>query len=383
MFRFVLILIYRAVSRRFRKLAIAFFGVAIAIAALVFLEAIMEGVGDGMVNNTVAIHHGHIACSWQGPSVDAAIVKATSPAISDVLRRKPFSGILQRADRETSLAIYGVEPDAEARRTIISKKIVAGKYLSHPGDIIVGSGAARTLDLAIGDDVGLTAPSEPSTRFTVVGIYRTGLELLDERTAFVTYDKAPGNSNELAIFTKRGADATAVAEAVKRELPTLRVTSWKEGMGELVQLVSLNHVAMNVVILLALVILAFGISNTVYISVMERIREFGILRSMGMTPIRIKLIVVTEVLLLIGLAGGLGIGLGCAVSHTFGSVGLDLGRWTSENPHFLASGVIYPRLTLRAILLPGLVALFCALVAAWLPARKAGKIAIVDALRAL
>jgi len=135
------------------------------------------------------------------------------------------------------------------------------------------------------------------------------------------------------------------------------------------------------VLALAMGILAFGIANAAYISVSERLREFGILKAMGVTPRGIMMLVQGEILLLVGLAGLAGVALGAGASLLWAQGGIDLSRWTSANRHFIASSVIYPRLVIRALGLPMLVAIACGVLAGSLPARRGGRGSVVAALR--
>ena len=154
-------------------------------------------------------------------------------------------------------------------------------------------------------------------------------------------------------------------------------------MPEVVQLVSLNGVSMGILLLLASLILAFGVSNTAFVSVADRIGEFGVLKTVGLTPRAVSLLVIGETLGLVLSAGALGLGIGFGVSWTFSFSGIDLSAWTSENRHFVASGVVFPRVTAMGLALPVGVALACGALASLLPARRAGRVSVVEALRSL
>jgi len=267
---------------------------------------------------------------------------------------------------------------------VIAGKVVAGTYLRKPGTVLLGRGLAERLGVGPGDSLQFHRPGHAAMPFAVCGVFRTGVELLDGNGAFVLLADCPneGARQEIAAFLHPGADARGSAQDLAPWLPAAaRITPWQEALAELVQLIALNHVAMNIVQILALVILAFGVSNTAFISIGERTRELGILKAVGLTPASIRWTVLGEVLLLVGLAGLLGDLAGCGVTALAGTHGIDLSRWTSENPHFIASGRIYPRLTLRSIVLPVLVALACGLMAALLPAARASRITVTEALR--
>lgn len=379
-----LLLVRRSVTRRFGKAAIAFAGVALAIAALVLLEAIMEGVSDTMVRNSVAIHHGDVNATWQGGDLPLEGVKRLA-GVRRVLPRLCLGGVLARGDTQASLMLYAVDPYLEAQETAVPRRIVEGTQARTPDDLLVGRRLAEQLGARLGDTLEFWQPNLPSRRFRVCGVFRTGIEVLDGKTAYTRRgpESAVG-SQEIAVFIEPGYDPEAVARALREQLgPGVRVTPWTEALAELVQLIALNHVAMNVVHLLALLVLGFGVSNTVFISVSQRTRELGLLKAMGFTPAGVATLVLTEVLLLVLAAGLCGAVLGCAAVQLWGLHGLDLARWTSENPHFVISGIVYPRLTWRGLLLPGAVALCCGLVAALLPARRAGRLSVIEALRGL
>jgi lipoprotein-releasing system permease protein len=378
-----LLLVRRAITRRFGRATVALVGVALAIAALVFLEATMEGVGDAMVRNSVALHHGHVLLCCEGEPLSPARAEALS-GVRRALSRTTFSGTLAAGSRRVGLMVYGVDPAREAQETVIAGKVVSGAYLPHSGDILVGAALAEALGVCAGAEVALWQAGPAATPYRVCGVFRTGIELLDARTAYVRFEDAPGEQREMALFLAPAADATAVARDAEARLgPGVQAMPWQQSLAELVQLIALNHVAMNIVQLLALLIMAFGVSNTVFITVSERTREIGILKALGMTPAQVRRLILLEVLVLVTLAGVLGLAMGLALNAGFDACGLDLGRWTSQNPHFIGSGVVYPRTTVRSLALPLLVSVSCGLAAALLPATRAGRVAVVRALRSL
>jgi putative ABC transport system permease protein len=386
MFRLWTRLIYRAITRRFARSAMACCGVALGIAALVLLEAIMEGVSDAMVRNTVALHHGHVAAAWTGGETPDLVELQAVRGVRSVLCRRSCGGLLARGEHQEAVALCGVTPREEASETVIAGKMLAGTYLRTPGTILLGKGLAERLGVTAGSALDFQRPGHPGIAFTVCGVFRTGVELLDGRGAFVFLEDCPSENGrqELAVFLQPGADARRCAADLAPRLPrSAKVTPWQDGLAELVQLIALNHVAMDIVQILALIILAFGVSNTAFISIGERTRELGILKALGVTPAGIRWAVLGEVVCLVMVAGLLGDLAGCGVVEVTAAHGLDLSRWTSENPHFIASGVIFPRLTVRAVLLPVLVAVACGLTAAFLPAFRAGRITVTEALRNL
>ncbi len=385
MFRLMLTMIRRSLVRRSARLAVTFMSVAFATAALVVLASIMVAVGDVMIRNSVAIHTGHVwatSTSEQGlGNVDWSSM-GHWPHVRTALPRKVREGTLRLADRQVGLTLYAVQSAHERQESVVPAKIQSGVYLSRAGAIVIGSALARRLNARIGDEIEFTQASGTPRAFRISGLFSTGIDNLDNRTAWVDMNDVAGPVNEAALFLDTPDAAETVARAMRSVLPpTTRVVTWREALPELVQLIALNEVSMNVVLVLALLILAFGVSNTAFMTVTERTREMGIVKAMGLRPWEVTLWILAEMVLLVGAAGLAGVGLGYVAAGIWSGVGLDLGRWTSANQHFLITGVVHPRTTVFTLLLPGLVAVTCGVLGTVLPAWRAGRINVIKALR--
>lgn len=376
-------MVFRSLTRRARRSAVTFTGVALAVASLVVLAAVMEGVSEAMIRNSVAIQVGHVHVTWpedSPPAIDARRSLVDVRDLRTALWRKHREALVGVGGRQSSAIIYAVEPRSEQKESVVPLKIIRGRYLASPGSIVVGSSLGKALHADVGDTVELrTAGSDPLS-FRIEGVFHTGTEILD-RLAYVGLEDLPGPADELVVYLHSPSSAESAARVLDRLFPEAVVATWTEALPELVQLISLNRVAMNVVFGLALLILAFGISNAAFLSVSERTRELGILQAMGMRPWRIVLMILAEMALLVCAAGASGVALGSVGAEIMRHVGLDLGAWTSANRHFLVSGVIYPRLTMYAVVTPGVVAVVCVLLAGAGPAWRGATTDVVRALR--
>lgn len=385
MFSLMMTMIRRSLVRRSARLAVTFSSVAFATAALVVLASIMVAVGDTMIRNSVAIHTGHVwatSTSEQGLGISEWSSLDRWPHIQTVLPRKAEEGILRRADRQAGLTLYGVWGTRERIESVVPAKIQTGTYLPGSGSIVIGSSVADRLGIQVGDEIEFLQAGETPLVFHVSGLFSTGIEGLDNRTAWVDINDLAGPVREAALFLDSPDAAEATAQALRRGVSVdARVVTWREALPELVQLISLNQVSMNVVLVLALLILAFGVSNTAFMSVTERTREMGILKAMGLRSWEVTLGVLAEMVLLVVGAGIIGVGIGYIAAEAWSHIGLDLGRWTSANRHFLITGVVHPRTTLSTLVWPGLVALACGGIGAVLPAWRAGRIDVIKALR--
>ncbi len=386
----------RSCLRRRRRTAIMLAGIAFAIATLVVLGAIMVGVNDTMIENAVALHSGHMA-SMGGPAdISVSLNRAkqwveTSENVPDIqyaLPRLKFHAVLQTSSGSLAATLLAVDPEREARCTPISKNIVAGKYLGTREDFLVGNVAARELDIGVGDTVSVVTSTKVYQR-RISGVYRTGIDQIDRSISFLPLAAAaefdePRVFHEVAYFVRSGTDlATLRRKMAEMARSGESLATWREMLPEVAQLVELNKFSMTIMILLVVIILGFGVSNAMLISVMDRYRSFAILKAMGVRPAEITATILFEATAMCMAAGVLGTVAGALLGAAWGRVGLDLSRYTSYNPHFSVNPVIYPRVTVFMTLVPQVLALCAGILSALWPAAVAARRRVSDTLRGL
>ena len=188
-------MIARSLQLRLRRSLVTFLGVAFAVVALVVLESIMVGVGDAMLENSVALHHGHIIATWEGNEQLPDLTGA------DVLNRTQLAGMMVSDSRQAPIQLYGIHPDKEQRHTVVARKLIAGSYLAEIGSVIIGLPTAETLQVSVGDAIIFWRyGAEPKT-FQVEGIFSTAVPSIDEQLAFTRLASIYTSRHEAAIFT--------------------------------------------------------------------------------------------------------------------------------------------------------------------------------------
>lgn len=382
----------RFVLRHRRKTLATGGFILIGTAVLVLLHGITVGINDTMVLNTTALHYGHAYVEIPPGSADPeALAKRISEdeSVEAALPRYRFAALLSRDGAALPAVLYAVNPEAESARTAIARRMLEGAYPS-PGEkeVLLGSGMAEGLGVRPGQDVSLTESSgRPLGAFRVSGIYRTGIERFDRGIGFLPADALPHDlrsalPSELAIFLKPGTDAAAAAPGLDRLVPEgLKVKTWEELMPDLVQLIELNEVSTKLIMVLVFLLVGFGISNTFVLTTLERFREFGIMKAMGMTPGELVFLIFLESFMVCMAATVLGLALGWFLTGVTAHWGIDLGAFTSHNRYFVISGVVRPRTTLPGLCWPLLMALAVSLLSSYLPARVAARRITAETLR--
>lgn len=249
-----------------------------------------------------------------------------------------------------------------------------GSYdLAAVNPVVISSDHAKDSKLDIGDVVSTEFANGALVEATIVGIFHdrtlVGADYLFDESVFEGAGDTKGYET-LAISLVDGADPAAVAikvDALKAEFPAANIET-KEEFRERSEGVIDDILAMaNVLVALAVLIALIGIANTLALSVFERTRELGLLRAVGMTPRQLRRMVRLEA----GLVAAFGAVLGTIIGAVFG--------WAivAAMPDSLAASLTVPGLAIGVLVL---VAAFAGVVAATLPARRAGKLNVLDAI---
>jgi putative ABC transport system permease protein len=201
--------------------------------------------------------------------------------------------------------IQGLDPNSEAMEHY---KLTAGRRVQRPSEIIIGSNAAQSYDLDIGDTLTLY-----SNRYKVVGIYETGVAweegggILALRESQRLLNR-PRNVSFLFVDVKDPSMAQPVQDAINRRFPKVRASISSEFAQNTDDIASMQAAASGIG-LLALIVGGIVVANTMIMSIYERTREIGTLRALGWPGKRILSQIMQESVLL------------CLLSAILGSIG--------------------------------------------------------------
>ena len=345
--------------------------VVTAVATLIFLSALAVGVNDAMIGNTVELYGGHIS-GFNLPEALAPEQLAVA-GVSGVIKRVPTAGLLKGPRHFQTVVLQGIDPAAERTHTAFWKKTVQGDFLSGSGpEVFISRPLAEELSVGVNDTVSFASGDmQHFSAFTVGGIYATGIEQLDRGVAFcrLAHHPAPQGPWTAAVFLNKGADADAVlAEYRERFAGQGSFKSWSELMPDLRQLIDLNYVSMSLVMVLVFGVVSLGIACAFVIFIMKHVREYGIMKAMGVTAGEMMRLIIFEIMLMNLAASIAGVLVGTLAVMVVGVTGIDLTEFTSYNRYFAVSGMIYPRLTAFSLLSPPVLALVFSLAASIWPA---------------
>ena len=355
-----------------------------AVSALIFLSSLAVGVNDAMIRNSVGMFSGHITGFSIPQSITPESLKISG--VDGVLKRVYVPGTIANGDRVEAVNLAGIYPDAERKLTAFYKKKIKGHFvqLGEQG-VYLSSLMCEELNADLGDAlVFRSGLGDKVVKLKITGIYNSGLEELDNNTAFCAIDILPEAITatwSAAIFLKDGIDPDKIINEYAMEHPGLVFKSWRDLMPDLIQLIDLNYVSMNIVMLLVFCVVSVGISCAFAIFILKNMREYGIMKSMGVTPAEVGSLIMIEIFLINIAASLSGIIIGLIAVYIAARSGIDLTSFTSHNKYFSVSGVIFPRLTFYSLFLPPFLAMVFSLISGIWPTLLVSRKKAVHILR--
>lgn len=290
--------------------------------------------------------------------------------------------ILTFAGKEQGITLNGIVPQLMQGVSDIDEKIVAGSLdavASNPNGIIIGRGLARKLYLDMGDNVTVSSPIGQVRSMKIVGLFETGTTAIDEGHGYVLLKRAQAlfgrmdRANRLVIQLDDPYAAPQLAAAIEARIG-YRSESWQEASQNLMSVLLIRNIIMYSVVSAILVVASFGIFNVISTVVMEKQRDVAILKSIGFHARDVQRIFLAEGVLIGAVGSMLGVGLGYGLIAILGVVKIQ--------PPGMTDAINLPVYWgLDQLALAALFAVGSATIAAYLPARKAGRVYPVDILR--
>jgi len=304
------------------------------------------------------------------------------------------TGMISSPTTASAVKILGIDPSSEAKQTGLNENVTNGNYFDSAKDneILIGEKLAKKLKVKIRSKVIVTfvnIDSEMiSAAFRVGGIYKSKNTSLDEVNVFVQKDHLrdllnlkPTESNEIAILLKNEEDLTAVKNYSAGLVPKGKVEDWKElspELGLVIESFNMYTYLISGIILLALI---FGIINTMLMSVLERIRELGMLMAIGLNKRKLFSMIMLETLFLTLIGCPIGLLMGWLSIEFFGEYGINISMFSEGLSSYGFSSVIYPALDDQKYVIIAIMCIITSLLAAIYPAYKALQLNPAEAIR--
>lgn len=330
-------LAWRNIWRNKRRTLITVSSIMFAVVCALFIESLERGSQNQMIDNMTNFHTGHIQIQdvryKNEPSLDNSFeyseafkkrVEEIDERIINVIPRIETFMLAAGEEQSRAAMVLGIDPDAEHRLNELQNRIVEGRIFD-PGDgsVVVGEGLAARLNVAVGDSLillgqgrfGMTA----SGIYEIGGLFRHPLREFNNQIIYISITDAQwllsmeGLVSNILITPDLLRHNNQIAENLEAALDdeNLNIRVWQEMMPELIDAIEFDRMSTRVFMGILYVIIGFGIFGTILMMTLERLREFGILLSVGMYRWKLGVVVFIETFFisLLGIISGFGLGL--------------------------------------------------------------------------
>lgn len=403
----------RNIFRNKRRSVLSGLSIAVAVMIAVYLWALFSGIMDNLFDNMIRLNNGHVRILNSDyvkrermlpleaniPDYQAVEkIAAADPNVRLTVGRIKFGVLLEYAGKNKPVFGTGIVPAAESQISHLDQKMVEGRLIqTGQEEMNLGLNLARELGLKLNDTLTVVTQtaygSITAMNLKIVGIFSYGVQSVDKTTFFLPLDKAQqlldldNTVTEIFVFIKDKNKAPEVAKNIQARLtqasPGKYVTrAWQDQ--EILYFYTV--IARNVyagLYFLVLFLASFTILNTMFMSVLERTKEIGMMKSLGMKDRQVMSVILLEALLIGTIASFIGALWGAGISYYLATKGLDFTA-TFEKMGTLNFPISY---VYRAVFSWGIIFFgFCmgilfSIVAAIPPALRAAKLEPVAALR--
>jgi len=403
---FYIKLAWRNIFRNKRRTVIAGTAIGLWLASLIFSDALIIGMKDSMMRSATASFLGEAQIHRKSyretqevektvhnlPGILSALEKESG--VETFTKRVQSMGMITSPANVSSVVCIGVNPETERKLSQIDDALQKGHYFEgdNPRDILIGSELADILEVSLGDRVVLTV-SQAQTgdlsqeMFRISGIYHFNIDEMDKGMAFIRLNKAQQMLNlqdevhEIALIFNDFSLSLDENYSFWEEYSINKneAVSWIKLVPQIKAVLDLSNFSIYIVAFILAGVVAFGIINTLFMSLYERMFEFGIIRAVGTRPSGVRKLIIFEAGALACLSITIGLVLGFILTFIFTKVGIDYRGIEFAGTTFRE--LLYPVLKIRQFYIyPIWVFIFTLLVGLY-PAFVAGRMSISGALR--
>lgn len=376
--------------------------VAVGVSVMIFLSALISGLQGSLIRQTLG-SQAHITAQpaeevarpqLEGRGLMRRIEQPEQrflsiegwQSTSNRLRRDP--GVVEvaagvsgnasalRGSAERPVIVYGFDPDEFNRVIDVRSRVVAGRHEPSGSEVLIGVELARDLGIGVGDQVRLRTQTASETLVTVAGLFDLGSQQVNQRWAILSLRGAqsllalPGGANIFFIRVHKIFDAEKIAQRMEAQTGLL-VDSWMKTNQQLLVALKSQSSSSYTIQFFVFLAVAMGIASVLVVSVVQRTREIGILRAMGIKRSTIFMLFVMQGAV-IGLSGSI---VGAFMGSGLASMFARIAKAPDGSPTFPVD--LTPNLFLAA----AGAATITGMLAAALPARRAARLDPVEAIR--
>jgi ABC-type lipoprotein release transport system permease subunit len=313
-------LAWRNLWRNKKRTLIAAASVFFAVLLALIMRSMQTGYYDYMINASVRMYTGYIQVHgkdyWEKKSLDESMMldnvhleKLSSiDGVDLTVPRFETYTLISNGNKTKVVQVTGINPKLENKLTDLKKKIVSGNFLNDSSKgIILAQGLAEILKVEVGDSVviygqgfhGVTAAAQ----IPIIGIVKFTIPDLNKSFTYLSLSyaqwlfSAHERLTSLSIMVNNPKELDRIKSDIQKVFDVkYEVMDWEELSPELVQSIQIDNASGIIMLGILYIVIAFGIFGTIMMMTAERVKEFGILISVGMKKWKLGLVTLYETL---------------------------------------------------------------------------------------
>ena len=397
---------WRNVWRNKTRSLVIIAAIALGLWGGVFSTGFMNGMAEQQIYSAIHTQTGHIQLNADGFLLNYDILKEVSqadsiaksiqevPGVAAVSPGIQMMAMAATATSSTGIMLHAVDPDRQRKVSDLFRSVIKGNYFG--GDqkypIVIGQQLADKLHVKIKSRIIMTLQTAGGDitygAFKVAGIYRTHDSEFDKQSVFVRRKDLqqligfPENAaSVITVLLNDTDDTQAMVERLKKQFPDLQVQGWQQLSPMLLAMSGTMREFSLLFVGIVLIALAFGIVNTMLMAILDRTREIGMLRAIGMSPGKVFRMIVLETIFLSLTGAVIGVLLSLGTIQYFGRAGIDLSMIGAGINALGINSMVYPKLGVGFYIQLAVLVIIIAIIAGLFPALRAIRMNPAEAMR--
>ncbi|MFT7823236.1 MAG: FtsX-like permease family protein [Sulfurimonas sp.] len=394
------------VWRRKIRSSLVILMIGVSMSVMLAIQGLYDGMAEHMIESTIRSESGEI--TLYAPSYrlhqniryhisdrERILSKlGTMPQITAVSERIRVLGLASTARKSSMAKLAGIERDKENAFGDFEDFIVEGAldFSGRQNGTVIGKKLAETMKVGVGSRVIFSAQDIhgelSSVSLRIRGIIQTTNPAIDDFSLFVSMDTAEAltglgdkSRTEFALRVDEHTPLNELKKELKEAFPDLDIYTWFERYPALEQMQTAVKIFNGITFAIVMLMVFIGILGVMFVSILERIREFGILLAIGEPYRFLRRQVIYEALLL-GIGGYLaGVAAGIAILIYLQNNGLDLSRFSAGLEEFGMSSILYAAIEFNYFTTTLAAIVSAALLSVVLPLRRLRKLNPIDVIQ--
>jgi putative ABC transport system permease protein len=400
----ILKMAWRNIGRNRRRTAVTVGAMVFGLWGMIVWSGMMAGMLNDMEETIVEVDVGdlqmHAPTYLDDPSLYSVIddvdtlISSLEAAGFRASARLVGAGLAAAHDSAAGASLRGVNVEDDARVSVIPTRLEEGTWLDEadPAGVVVGRRIARSLNVSVGDELIVLSQTTDggiaNDLYAVRGILGSVSDGIDRSGVFLTEAAfrqlfvMPSGAHEIVVRKPDDVELAVALETVEGLAPNLDTRSWRSLVPTLATYLDSAEQLMGVISVIIYIVIAILVLNAMLMAVFERIREFGVLKALGIEPRQVLSLIFTESALQTGIALVIGLTLAVPTLWYLAEFGIDTGALGGVSVIGASFATVWQAAVSPAtILTPVMTLILLVGVAAVYPALKAARITPVEAMR--